>query len=169
MATSSCEALMIWSMSALSFTANRTVVAAWYHPAYGLFLSVPPTNPQAQQTNNGSGGLTSRSLEERPAGVPEAGSPVFQYWIPNRSSPSGLSAHCDHTRPLRVLVTSPLSGFPPTIWSAGPDAAGASAAAANSAVSKPSTENTATAARSTTLFIPNPSFIKVTTTNLMNA
>src|SRR5512146_2390310 len=82
MATSSCEALMIWSMSALSFTANRTVVAAWYHPAYGLFLSVPPTNPQAQQTNNGSGGLTSRSLEERPAGVPEAGSPVFQYWIP---------------------------------------------------------------------------------------
>src|SRR5262245_8068978 len=31
-ATSSWEALMIWSIRALSFTANRTVVAAWYHP-----------------------------------------------------------------------------------------------------------------------------------------
>src|SRR5690242_109454 len=112
---------MIWSISALSLTARRTVVAAWYQPAYGLFLSVPPVKPQAQQTNNGSGGFTSRSVEERPTGFPEAGSPVFQYCIPKRSSLSGLSAHCDHTRPLRVLVVSPFSGFPPTIWSPGPD------------------------------------------------
>src|SRR6187397_40044 len=116
-ATSSWEALMIWSINALSLTARRTVVAAWYQPAYGLFLSVPPVKPHAQHTNNGSGGFTSRSVEERPAGFPEAGSPVFQYWIPKRSSLSGLSAHCDHTRPLRVLVAleSLLSGFPPTI------------------------------------------------------
>src|SRR4029079_16137972 len=78
-ATSSWEALMIWSMRALSFTANRTVVPAWYQPEYGLFLSVPPTKPQPQQENNGSGGFTSRSEDERPASVPEPGSPLFQY------------------------------------------------------------------------------------------
>ena len=70
---------MIWSMRALSFTANRTVVAAWYQPEYGLFLSAPPTKPQPQQENNGSGGFTSRSEDERPFGVPEPGSPLFQY------------------------------------------------------------------------------------------
>ena len=29
---------MIWSMRALSFTANRTVVAAWYQPGIGAVL-----------------------------------------------------------------------------------------------------------------------------------
>src|SRR6476646_3102097 len=155
-------------MSALSFTANRTVVAAWYQPEYGLFLSVPPTKPQPQQQNNGSGGFTSRSEDERPFGVPEPGSPAFQYWIPKSNSPSGLSAHCDHTRPLSVLVTSPFMGFPPTMLSVGPvgpvEGGGGGSATANWAVSKPSTENTATAAISMTFGIPSPSFTKITTT-----
>jgi hypothetical protein len=56
-------------------------------------------------------------------------------------------------------------GFPPTTLSVGPvGPAGASAATANSAVKKPIPDNTAMAAISTTLFIPNPSFIKITTT-----
>jgi hypothetical protein len=56
-------------------------------------------------------------------------------------------------------------GFPPTTLSVGPDPVLAtSAATANSAVSKPSTENTAMAAISMTLGIPSPSFIKITTT-----
>src|SRR6185295_17992073 len=77
-AMSSWEALMIWSIRALSFTANRTVVVAWYQPEYGLFLSAPPTNPQPQQENSGSGGFTSR-LDDRPAEFPDPGSPLFQY------------------------------------------------------------------------------------------
>src|SRR5688572_14462711 len=88
--------------------------------------------------------------------------------MPNNNSPSGLSAHCDHTRPLRVLVISPFMGFPPTMLSVGPagpvEGGGGGSATANWAVSKPSTENTATAAISMTFGIPSSSFIKITTT-----
>src|SRR5262245_52357534 len=138
---------------------------AWYQPEYGLFLSVPPTKPQPQQEKSGSGGFTSRLEDERPAGVPDPGSPLFQYWIPKSNSPSGLSAHCDHTRPLRVLVTSPFMGFPPTMLSTGPAPAGASAATANSPVSMPNMVNIATTAIRMAFGIPSPSFVKITTKN----
>src|SRR6185295_16279956 len=79
---------------------------------------------------------------------------------PKSNSPSGLSAHWDHTRPLRVLVTSPFMGLPPTMLSTGPAPVGASAAMANSVVSMPNAVNAATTAISMAFGIPSPSSIK---------
>jgi hypothetical protein len=65
-------------------------------------------------------------------------------------------------------VISPFIGFPPVMLSVGPvgPAAGGAAgsATANSAVSKPTAENTAMAAISMAFGIPSPSFIKISTT-----
>src|SRR6476661_1180581 len=79
--------------------------------------------------------------------------------MPNKISLSGLSAHCDHTRPFNDLTDSPFRDCL-SILATPPGPAGSSAAAEIPAVNKPAPKKAVNAVMMTPLFIPCPSFIK---------